>query len=59
MRPSEKYVLNPFKKDKVADAQQMVKRCADSIQSIMVKGMSFTMNKYNSIKRLKEINNDL
>ena len=59
MRPSEKYVLNPFKKDKLADVQQMVKRCADSIQSIMVKGMSNTMNKYNSIKKFEEINNGL
>lgn len=59
MRPSEKYVLNPFKKDKLADVEQMVKRCADSIQSIMVKGMSITMNKYNSIKKFEEINNGL
>ena len=59
MRPSEKYVLNPFNKDKLADVQQMVKRCADSIQSIMVKGMSITMNKYNSIKKFEEINNGL
>ena len=59
MRPAEKYVLNPFKKDKLADVEQMVKRCADSIQSIMVKGMSITMNKYNSIKKFEEINNGL
>ena len=59
MRPSEEYVLNPFKKDKLSDVQQMVKRCADSIQSIMVKGMSNSMNKYNSIKKFKEIDNDL
>ena len=59
MRPSEEYVLNPFKKDKLANVQQMVERCADSIQSIMVKGINNTMNKYNSIKKLEEINNGL
>ena len=47
-RPSEEYVLKPFDKDSNEDVEEMIQRCADAMQSLVVNGLNHTMNKFNS-----------
>ena len=37
MRPSEKYVMKPFKSDKKVDAKRMIDRAADAIENIITR----------------------
>jgi PTH1 family peptidyl-tRNA hydrolase len=48
MRPAENYVLKPFKSDNVPEAEAMVKRAADALANLLVRGLSHTMNHFNS-----------
>jgi len=48
MRPAEKYVLKPFKSDDESNAEAMVKHGADALENILVRGLSHTMNHFNS-----------
>ena len=47
-RPSEKYVMKPFNDEMRLDAKIMVNRAADSIQSIITRGLNKTMNQFNA-----------
>ena len=48
MRPAENYVLKPFLTDDYPNAEMMVKNCADAIDNLLAKGLSQTMNQFNS-----------
>tara|TARA_B100000003_G_scaffold76551_1_gene68528 strand:- start:2579 stop:3133 length:555 start_codon:yes stop_codon:yes gene_type:complete len=48
IRPAEKYVLKPFKKDKKQDVLEMINRGADILENILVHGINHTMNHFNS-----------
>ena len=48
MRPSEKYVLKPFRSDDQLTALESVKRAADALDSILFNGIEKTMNRINS-----------
>ena len=48
IRPSEEYVLNPFDKDSNEEVEEMIQRCSDAMQSLVVNGLDHTMNKFNS-----------
>ena len=48
IRPSEKYVLKPFKKDSIQVVNEMVQKCADIMQYLIIHGLNRTMNKFNS-----------
>ena len=48
MRPAEKYVLKPFKASKKAEVNRMVTNGADILDSILFKGLNYSMNKFNS-----------
>jgi PTH1 family peptidyl-tRNA hydrolase len=48
MRPAEKYVLKPFQSNDVSEAEAMVKRAADALANLLVRGLSHTMNHFNS-----------
>ena len=50
MRPSEKYVLKPFRSEDQQTALESVKRAADALDSILFNGIEKTMNKVNSYK---------
>lgn len=48
MRPAEKYVLKPFKSDKKPEVNRMIIDGADILDSIIIKGLNYSMNKFNS-----------
>ena len=48
MRPAEKYVLTPFISDDELKAEAMVKQGADALENLLVRGLSHTMNHFNS-----------
>ena len=48
MRPAERYVLQPFRQNDLEDSKIMVDRAADVLQNILIKGLSHTMNQFNS-----------
>lgn len=48
MRPAEKYVLKPFKTDKKSEVNRMINSGADILDSILIKGLNYSMNKFNS-----------
>ena len=50
MRPSEKYVLKPFRSEDQQTALESVIRAADALDSILFNGIEKTMNKVNSYK---------
>ena len=47
-RPSEKYVMTPFKNHMSQDAKLMIDRAADAIQNIITRGLEKTMNQFNA-----------
>lgn len=53
MRPSEKYVLKPFSKDKQIVVKEMIQCCANVFQSYIKFGAERTMNHFNSIRKEK------
>jgi len=53
MRPSEKYVLKPFNKDKQNVVKEMIQCCSNVFQSYIKFGAERTMNHFNSIKKEK------
>ena len=48
LRPAEKFVLKPFRKDDQAEAELMIKRGADALENILFQGLNHTMNHFNS-----------
>ncbi|MGY8780750.1 MAG: aminoacyl-tRNA hydrolase [Fidelibacterota bacterium] len=48
MRPAEKFVLKPFRSDDEIEAEAMVKRGADALSNLLVRGLNHTMNHFNS-----------
>ena len=48
MRPAEKYVLKPFRADDELEVEVMVKRGADALTNLLVRGLNHTMNNFNS-----------
>lgn len=48
MRPAEKYVLKPFRSEDLTEAESMVKRGADALDNLLVRGLNHTMNHFNS-----------
>ena len=49
-RPSEHYVLKPFKKNDQNFSKEMVQIAADAAESLLYKGINKTMNKYNKME---------
>jgi len=47
MRPSEKYVLKPFKNEKKLIVQQTIKKAVNALDSIFLNGLNYTMNHFN------------
>lgn len=48
MRPSEKYVLKPFSSSDQMYAEEMIKKAADALDSILFFGLEKTMNHFNT-----------
>ena len=48
LRPSEKYVLKNFRREDQIVANEVIVKISDSIESIIHKGLSKTMNQYNA-----------
>jgi len=48
MRPAEKFVLKPFRVADELEAESMVKRGADVLENLLVRGLNHTMNNFNS-----------
>jgi len=48
MRPAEKFVLKPFRTDDSPEADAMVKRGADALDNLLIRGLNHTMNHFNS-----------
>ena len=48
-RPSEKYVLKPFKKNDQNFSKEMVQIAADAAESLLNAGLDKTMNQYNKL----------
>jgi len=48
MRPAEEYVLQPFRADDQLEAEALVKRGADALANLLVRGLNHTMNHFNS-----------
>ena len=48
LRPAEKFVLKPFRKDDEFEAKAMVKHGADALENLLVHGLNHTMNHFNS-----------
>jgi len=48
LRPAEKFVLKPFRKDDESKAESMIKHGADALENILVRGLNHTMNHFNS-----------
>jgi PTH1 family peptidyl-tRNA hydrolase len=57
-RPAEKYVLKPFRKQDQPIAEEMVKKTADAVYSILNNGINKTMNEFNRIGKSKEVYNE-
>ena len=49
-RPSEKYVLKPFKKKDQNFSKEMIQIAADAAESLLDKGLDKTMNQYNKLE---------
>lgn len=47
MRPAERYVLKPFRKQDESLAREMITRGADAVESILSVGLEKTMSQYN------------
>lgn len=47
-RPSESYILKPFRKKDQSLAEDMVQTAADAVESLLEVGLDRTMNRYNS-----------
>ena len=47
MRPSEKYVLKPFKNENKLIIKNTIKKAVDALDSIFLNGLSYTMNHFN------------
>ncbi|MDA9656545.1 aminoacyl-tRNA hydrolase [Candidatus Marinimicrobia bacterium] len=48
MRPAEKYVLKPFRSTDLNKVKQMINAGTDALDSILNRGINYSMNKYNS-----------
>jgi len=48
MRPSEEYVLKPFKTEYELEVKEMIQKGVDSLDSLLIQGLNYSMNKYNS-----------
>ena len=49
-RPSEKYVLKPFKKNDQNFSKEMIQIAADAAESLLTVGLDKTMNQYNKLE---------
>ena len=49
-RPSEKYVLKPFKKNDQNFSKEMIQIAADAAESLLNVGLDKTMNQYNKLE---------
>jgi PTH1 family peptidyl-tRNA hydrolase len=49
-RPSEKYVLKPFKSKDQNFSKEMIQVAADAAESLLYSGLDKTMNKYNKLE---------
>jgi peptidyl-tRNA hydrolase len=47
MRPAEKYVLKPFKREKDKEVETAINKAVDALDSIIVNGLNYTMNYFN------------
>jgi PTH1 family peptidyl-tRNA hydrolase len=47
MRPAEKYVLKPFKRENYKEVEIAINKAVDALDSILVNGLSYTMNYFN------------
>jgi len=47
MRPAEKYVLKPFKKEKLKDVKASIDKAVEVLDSIIINGLGHTMNRFN------------
>ena len=57
LRPAEKYVLKPFKKQDQPLAEEMVEKTADAVYSLLKIGINKTMSEFNRIEKTKEVSN--
>ena len=48
MRPAEEYVLKPFKSDDEIKVKEMIQKGTESLDSILIQGINYSMNKYNN-----------
>jgi len=48
MRPAEEYVLKPFSSKFESEVETMVEKSADAVESILTRGIDYTMNHFNS-----------
>ena len=48
MRPAEHYVLKPFQPDDESEADAMIKRGADALDTLLTQGLHHTMNHFNA-----------
>ena len=48
LRPSEKYVLKNFRSEDQTVANEVIIKISDAIESILLNGLSKTMNQYNA-----------
>ena len=48
MRPAEEYVLKPFSSKFESEVEAMVEKSADAVESILTRGIDYTMNNFNS-----------
>ena len=49
-RPSERYVLKPFKNKDQNFSKEMIQIAADAAESLLYKGLDKTMNQYNKLE---------
>jgi peptidyl-tRNA hydrolase, PTH1 family len=47
MRPAEKYVLKPFKKEKLKELEFAINKAVDVLDNILINGLGHTMNHFN------------
>ena len=47
MRPAEKYVLKPFKKEKLKELGFAINKAVDVLDNLLINGLSHTMNYFN------------
>ena len=48
MRPAEEYVLKPFSSKYETEVEIMLKKATDAIDTLLVRGINYTMNHFNS-----------